>query len=297
MIRSLAPDELSWFLSRYYSFLGHSDPRGLARRVLEHARDLDHEAVRTFIYLDDASGIPKAGVNLLAPKPEDDDQNLYLSNLWFAERAEDLKLLVSKLLDRHPHEAAHVPLYNFSARHLQALSEVFLPLGFSYREVCELEFELAELPPLGLPLVLEAWTHESDALFRQVYQQAERTSVSDAAWAYLKRYRGAFYPDLWFILRETLDQAPVGYAFFGAEQRGLDGSYYLTKAGVMQAHRVSSEMLRRLVLSVLHELAARSPLGRVQTTIGSEEQKLIQIFELLGFDSRRRYAQFIKQPS
>jgi hypothetical protein len=297
VIRSLAPDELSWFLSRYYRFLGHSDPKGLARRVLEHARDLDHEAVRSFILIDDSSNRVKAGVNLLAPKPEDDDQNLYLSNLWYEEHAADLQFLVSRLLSRHHHEAAHVPLYNFSKRHIDALTEVFVPLGFRYGGVCELEFDLAHLPPLGLPLVLEAWTHESDALFRTVYERAEATTLSDAAWAYLKRYRGAFYPDLWFILRETLDQEPVGYALFGAEQRGLDGSYYLTKAGVMQAHRVSSEMLRRLVLSVLHELAARSPLGRVRTTIDSNEQKLIQIFELLGFDSRRRYAQFIKQPS
>jgi hypothetical protein len=296
VIRSLAPDELSWFLSRYYSFLGHSDPRGLARRVLEHARDLDHEAVRSFIYMDDGSRQVKAGVNLLAPKADEDDQNLYLSNLWFEEQAADLQFLVSRLLSRHHHEAAHVPLYNFSEAHTAALSEVFIPLGFRHIEVCELEFELADLPPLGLPLVLEAWTHESDALFRSVLEQAEQKTLSDSAWAYLKRWRSAFYPDLWFILRETLDQEPVGYAFFGAERTGIEGIYHLSKAGAMQEFRYSSEMLRRLVLSGLHELAARSPLGRVRTALNTDDQKLVRIFELLGFDTLRRHHQFTKEP-
>jgi hypothetical protein len=295
VIRSLAPDELGWFLSQYYAFLGHRDPRGLAKRVLKDARDLDHEAVRSFIYLD-AFDRPRAGANVLAPLPGEDDQNLHLSNLWHVGDPQDLGWLLSRLLARHPHEAAHAPLYNLPAAHVQGLAPVFEAQGFALETVCELAFELADLPPLGLPLVLEAWTHESDEGFREVFEQAEAEAVSDARWAYLKRSRGSFSPDLWFIARETLDQPPVGYAFYGAERKGIDGVYYLTAAGVLQEYRFSSEMLRRLVLSSMHELAARSPLGRLETSLGGRDPKLLEIFGLLGFDTEARYRAFVKLP-
>lgn len=296
MIRSLAPDELAWFLAQYYAFIGHRDPRGLARRVLRRARDLDHEAVRSFIYLEDATLRPLAGVNVLAPEPEADDQNLYLSNFWYEVAAQDLVKLVSKLLERQPHEAAHMPLYNVPRAQAQALEPLLAEQGFALERVCDLSFDLADLPPLGLPLVLEAWSHQSDAGFREVVQQAEAQPVSDGLWAYLKRRRGRFSPDLWFIARETLDQPPVGYAFFGSESKGLDGSYYLTAAGVLQEHRVSSEMLRRLVLSAMHELASRSPLGRLETSLSLEDAKLVEIFASLGFDTEDRYQQFVRRP-
>ena len=295
MIRSLAPDELPWFLSQYYQFIGHNDPRGLARRVLEHARDLDHEAVRSFVYIDDSTKLPKAGLNLLAPQPDHDDQNLYLSNLWFEEDAADLKHLITKMLARHPHEAAHAPLYNLSKTRISELKPVFEALGFVLEGAFDLEFSLSELPPLGLPLLIEAWSHGSDEQFREVFETAE-AEVSDARWAWLKRWRGRFLPSLWFIARETLDLPPVGYAFYGTEQEGIDGVYYLTAVGVLQEHRFSSEMLRRLVLSSLHELASLSPLGRVETTLPTTDAKLIQIFELLGFDTFNRYQRFIKRP-
>lgn len=293
MIRSLAPDELIWFLSRYYAFLGHRDPRGLAKRILSHARDLDHEAVRTFVLLE--GGLPKAGANVLAPEPEADDQNLHLSNLWYEDDPADLGRLLGRLLARHPHEAAQAPLYNFPRERVAALRPVFEGLGFALLALCELAFELAELPPLGLPLVLEAWSHRSEAAFRELYERCEGP-VSDAAWAYLKRRHGSFAPDLWFLARETLDQEPVGYAFFGARRPGLDGSYHLIAAGVLLEHRHSSEMLRRLALSAMHELASRSPLGRLETTVGSDDPKLIHIFESLGFDAEGRYRLFFRGP-
>ncbi len=294
VIRSLAPDELTWFLSQYYAFLGHRDPRGLAKRLLHHARDLDHEAVRSFVLIE--NGRPQAGVNMLAPKPDEDDQNLYLSNFWFESDPDDLGRLLATTLSRHPHEAAHVPLYNFSAARTEELKRVFTPLGFRLEGACDLAFDLAYLPPLGLPLVLEAWSHESDIGFREVVEKAEAQPVSDALWAYFKRRRGSFSPDLWFIARETLDQAPIGYAFYGAERKGLDGVYYLTLAGVLQDHRFSSEMLKRVVLSSMHELAARSPLGRLETTVSTDDPKLIHIFESLGFDTFSRYRLFFKGP-
>lgn len=296
MIRSLAPDELPWFLSRYYAFLGHGDPRGLAKRVLEHARDLDHESVRSFVYIDDATRRPQAGVNVLAPDPEDDDQNLHLSNLWFMDDPESLRHLVAKLLARHPHEAAHAPLYNLSTKQIEGLAPLFEGLGFRLEGAVDLTFSLSELPPLGLPLTLEAWAHKTDEAFRDVFETAEETEISDAYWAWLKRWRGKFLPKFWFILRETLDQPPVGYALYGAEHEGIEGTYYLTAAGVLQEHRHSSEMLKRVVLSSLHELASLSPLGKVETTLSQKDPKLVQIFELMGFDTFDRYQRFIKRP-
>ena len=295
MIRSLATDELIWFLSRYYSFIGHSDPNGFARQALKHARDLDHEAVRSFIYLDEARR-PLAGLNVIAPVQNEDDQNLYLSNVWFEQDAAHLRHLAEVVLSRHHHEAAHAPLYNFAAERVQELAAVFEPLGFELEGAFDLSFTLSDLPPLGLPLVIEAWSHGADEAFRDLFESAEARAVGDNTWAWLKRWRGKFLPKLWFTARETLDQDPVGYAFYGAEHEGIDGEYYLSAVGVLQEHRHSTEMLKRVLLSSLHELASISPLGQVETTLASSDPKLIQIFELLGFDTLNKYQRFIRRP-
>lgn len=293
MIRTLAPDELSWFLSQSLRFLHHSDPKGLAARFSKSIRDPDAEADNTFVLIE---GEALAGVHVIAPEPDDDDQNLHLSNLWFTRSEADLEKLLRHVFARHHYEAVHFPLFNYSAAHVENISAVFERLGFALERVCDLDFELTDLPPLGTPLVLEAWVYDADDDFQLLFEAAEAKKLSDEYWAWLKRWRGKFSPDLWFIARETLDQEAVGYAFFGATKEGIDGVYYLTAAGVLPQHRQSSEMLRRLVISSLHELASMSPLGRVETTISTEDPKLIQIFESLGFDSFNRYQRFIKRP-
>jgi hypothetical protein len=293
VIRTLAPDELAWFLSRSLAFLGHSDPNTLARKLLPHVRDVDVEVSRSYVLIKE--GEAKAGVHVLAPNIHEDKLNLYLTNFWYEDSARDLLELLENVLVEFPHEATYVPLYNFSVSRIAELEPFFKGLGFWREEVVELAFDLAEVPPLGLPLVLEAWSYSSDVGFREVYETSER-KISDHAWAYLKRWRGSFTPDLWFIARETLDQPPVGYAFFGAKTQGIDSVYYLTAAGVLQEHRTSSEMLRRVVISAMLELAAQSPLGRIETSLSMSDAKLVQIFESLGFDTFNRYKQFVKRP-
>jgi hypothetical protein len=64
----------------------------------------------------------------------------------------------------------------------------------------------------------------------------------------------------------------------------------------LQEHRTSSEMLRRVVISSMLELAAQSPLGRIETSLTLSDKKLVQIFESLGFDTFNRYKQFVKRP-
>ena len=258
-------------------------------------RDPELEADRSFVLFDD--GMPVAGMYVLAPAPDEDDQNLYLSNVWFSRSVEDLKTLTQWVLRKNPHEAVHYPLHNVSPERQQELVAMFEEWGFSLAKACDLEFKLADLPPLGLPLVLEAWLDEADPLFKEVYTKAEGYEPSDQQWAYFKRWRGRFVPDLWFIARETLDQYPVGYAFFGAHRTGVDGEYYLTAAGVLTEYRDSSEMLKRLVLSGMHELAARSPFGSIRTTLLERDPKLIRIFEMLGFYSVGRYPVLHKVPS
>lgn len=231
-----------------------------------------------------------------APEQDGDDQNLYLSNLWFKRDAEDLRTLVGKLLERFEHEAVHCPLYNFSPEKLALVAPALEALGFEKRQAFDLEFDLAELPPLGLPLVLEAWSEERDDLFQETFRRAEGFSPSETFWAWLKRWRGPFHPNLWFLAFETLDQEPVGYACYGLYQDGVDGQYYLTAAGVAAEYRESSEMLRRLLLSSMQELAARSPFGRIQTLITQRDPKLIEILQSLGFEVRGTYPAYVKQP-
>jgi hypothetical protein len=294
VIRSLASDELPWFLASSYTFLEHSDPWTLARKATLLLRDSEVEAERCFVLF--ASGTPVAGAYVLAPDPNDEDQNLYLSNLWYSRDESDLVTLLKALLHKHPHEAAHYPLYNLPPQRLARLTPHFHRLGFALERAYDLSFPLAELPPLGRPLVLEAWSPESDAGFKEVYASAEGETPSDKAWAYLKRWRGKFTPDLWFVGRETLDQPPVGYAFFGMHKEGVDGVYYLAAAGVLQRYRTSTEMLRRLVLSSMLELASRSPLGAIRTTLLGRDPKLVEIFASLGFEQRDRYLVFTKLP-
>ncbi len=295
MIRSLAPDELEWFIASYYTFLGHSSPRSFAHRAVLTMREIEAEANKSFVLLN-STGQPLAGTHVLAPNPDDDNQNLHLSNIWFSQDASDLSTLLTELLRRFHHEAAYCPLYNFSEQVSKRIAPVFTDLGFKLEQSHDMEFALADLPPLGMPLVLEAWSHQSDLKFREVFAQAEGFVPSERLWAWLKRWRGKFRPDYWFIARGTLDQEPVGYAFYGAHQTGLEGSYYLTAAGVLTKYRSSSEMLRRLVISSMHDLATRSPLGHIFTTVAEQDPKLIQIFESLGFVTNQKYPVYVKKP-
>ncbi len=295
MIRSTSPDELEWFIASSYEFLGHSDPRAFARRAVRAVHDPVAEADRSFI-LFAAGDVPLAGAYVRAPEQDGDDQNLYLSNLWFKRDAKDLERLVGELLARFHHEAVHCPLYNFSPEKLALVAPALEALGFERRQAFDLEFELAELPPLGLPLVLEAWSEEKDDLFRETFRRAEGYAPSETLWAWLKRWRGPFHPNLWFVACETLDQDPIGYAFYGLYQDGVDGVYYLTAAGVAAEYRESSEMLRRLLISSMQELAARSPFGRIQTLITQRDPKLIEILQSLGFETKGTYPAYVKQP-
>ena len=295
MIRSTSPDELEWFLASSYEFLGHSDPRTFARQSMRAFHDPTGEAENSFILF--APGdVPLAGAYVQAPEPEEDDQNLLLSNLWFKRDAADLRTLLEYILDKFDHEAVHCPLYNVSPARLEMLAPVLTALGFEGRQAVDLEFDLAELPPLGTPLVLEAWSEESDEQFQSVFEQGEGFRPSEAFWAWLKRWRGPFHPNLWFLASATLDQEPVGYAFYGVLEDSIDGVYYLTAVGVLAEHRDSAEMLQRLLLSSMQELAARSPFARLQTLVTQRDPKLVRIYESIGFEQRGSYPVFVKQP-
>ena len=93
----------------------------------------------------------------------------------------------------------------------------------------------------------------------------------------------------------------MGYAFYGLLDEGLiepglEGRYTLTAAGVLEALRGSTQMLRRLILSSMHELAAQSPLGFLETTVSEGDPKLIRILETLGFTTEDRYKVFSQTP-
>ena len=293
MIRKLAPDELTWFIAQAFRFLGHGDAQTLARKAFTSMIDLEAEAEHCLILQSETW--PLAGLSVLAPEKDASNQNLYLSNLWVQSKIEDIGIMLEHVQDKYPCEAIYYPLYNHNQQLINDLSKVFEEHGFSLINEFELVFELSELPPLGRPLVLEAWTHSSDKFFKEIYEKSEGRSVSDEYWAYLKRRKGPFNPNLWFLLREGLDQEPMGYAFYGAKSFAIDGVYYQTEVGVLAKYRDSSEMLKRLVLSSLHELAAMSPFGRVDTTVNGDT-KLKQIFEELGFDSCHSYQAFVKLP-
>ncbi|MCA9837650.1 MAG: hypothetical protein KC422_12075 [Trueperaceae bacterium] len=295
MIRSLAPDELPWFLSQAYRFSGHSDPTGFALRSIKHLRDAEIEADHCFVLIENREAV--AGVYVVGPNKGEDDLNLYLANPWYTHDEAELERLLRQVFARFHYEAVHFPLYYLAKEHITLFEAPFRRLGFFLEDTCDLRFELSDLPPLGIPILLEAWTYIADDLFAETFTQAEQAPVSEEYWAWLKRWRGPFQPDFWFLGRETLDQDPIGYGFFGAHKLGIDGIYYLTAIGTLAEHRHSSEMLRRLVLSCMHELASQSPLGRIETSLSMKDPKLVQIFASLGFEIANRYPKFIKRPS
>ncbi len=294
MIRSLAPDELVWFLSRAYAFLGHSDPMRFASQMALRLREPTREGNRTHVLF--RQGQPVAGIYAVPPEVDQDDQSLLLSHPFYEHSADDLTLLLRALLERFDHEAVYVPLHGYPAERIAALEPVFADLGFVLDKVHDLIFDLNDVPPQGMPLVLEAWNLEAEGAFRRLYEEAEG-AIGDRRWAWMKRWRGRFLPDLWFLARETLDQEPVGYAFTGAFRTDVDGRYYLTAAGVLPEHRGSSDMLKRLLVSLLHELSSRSPFGVIETTLSKNDPKLIRILESLGFETTDRYRLFIKRPA
>jgi len=282
VIRNLRPDEVPWFVGRSLHYLGHSDPKGLSLRLSPRLAHAASEAERCFVFT--RPGVaPSAGVYFSAPDPDDDVGTAVLTSPWHHDDRAALAELVAELLRLNRHEAAVVELHSLDERRRHDLLAGLGPLGFEADEVTKLRFELTDVPPLGAPLVFEAWSGDADRAFRAFYQAAESRAVSDAGWAFLKRRHGPFHPDLWLLARETLDQEAVGYAFCGSSERRLDGRYSLDGAGVRSDLRGDSEMLKRLVISLLNELAGMSPLGSVDTELSGAEPKLAMILRSIGF--------------
>lgn len=275
------------------AFQGHRDPYGFAQRIAPRLRDMRRDAGRSFVDADGA--VPTAGAHVLPPDPDAHDQSLHLSQLWFEDEPADLTRLLRELLAKHPHEAVYVPLHGLVPPTVAKLAAALEPLGFSRDRYHRLRFDLVDVPPLGTPLVLEAWSLDTDAAFQDVFERSEG-EVSERTWAWMKRKHGPFFPDLWFLARETLDQEPSGYAFCGALQQGIDASYYLTAVGVLAEHRDTSEMLRRVVVSTLEQLSIRSPLGRIETTLSEADPKLVSILHSLGFRTVDAYDLFVRIP-
>ena len=296
MIRCLTPDELPWFVGRSLEYLGHSDANGLSRRLAPALRDPVTDAGRCFLYAADGRA-PSAGVYLRAPGQDEDDQTLRFDTPWHTDDPWALRHLVATLLRRNAHDAAVVALHGLGPARASEIAGILAELAFVTDTVRPMRFDLAEVPPLGSPLVLEAWTPATDAGFRDVYQSAEAGAVSDRRWSFLKRRGGSFQPDLWFVARTTLDLAPVGYAFCTSRRRGVDASYVLNAVGVLQEHRGDSEMLRRLVLSTLHELSGSSPLGRATTELSGADPKLIRILASIGFEGMGSFPVLLRLPS
>ncbi len=188
------------------------------------------------------------------------------------------------MVDRHPHEAVELDLSAVPAVEAAAVCDALAASGFVADALLPLAFDLAEVPPLGRPLVLEAWRLDADAEFRAFVAAAEAQALGDGRWAWLKRAHGRFTPDLWCLAYESLDREPVGYALAGRRRSGVDGEIALTALGVAAPHRGSTEMVRRLVLSLLHELAGASPLGRVRAELSDRDPKLVAILRSVGFD-------------
>lgn len=295
VIRTLTADEVAWFLARTLAYQGHGDPMGLAMRLKPRLRDARRDAERCQVW-QPAVGPPTAGAYLIAPTRDDDDRSLELGPLWHEGDVEDARAFVTTLLARTRHEAAIVHLDPLPRATRAAYRSWLAPLGFEEQERVRLRFPLAEVPPLGTPLSLEAWSEERDALFRDTFVRAEGVAAGEGRWAWLKRRGGRFRPDLWFVVRAAPDQEPVGYAFCHGSD-GVDGRYRLEAAGVMQDHRGSTEMLRRLVLTTLHELAARSPFGTVDARPAANDPKLIEILRSLGFESVRTEQRLKRLPA
>lgn len=295
VIRKLAPDELVWFLARALAFQGHSDAMALAQRLGPRLRAPRHDAERTFIWTPGRE-TPRAGMHLRRPGPDDDDRTARLGPGWYQGDPEAGRTFLTTLLDRTPHEAAVLDLAGVPSGSATRFEAWLAPLGFRREARVRMRFPLSDVPPLGRPLVLEAWSEEADPHFRQVYRAAERVPASDRYWAWLKRRGGPFRPHLWFLLRPAPDRAPVGYAFcHGAF--GPEVSFRLEAAGVLPEHRDSTEMLRRVVLTTLHELAARAPAGTLTARPDAEDPKLARILTLLGFREEDREAHLVRSPS
>lgn len=295
MIRSLTPDEVPWFVGRSLAYLGHSDPQGMSLRLAPMVRDARTESRHCFVIAAEGRS-PSAGIHVRAPEPFDDVQTLLFTSPWHDGDRAAFRSLVAELLADNPHEAAVLELHSLGGRLRNELAEDLAGFGFVLDEVQQLRFELSEVPPIGVPLVLSAWSAASDRAFRAFHEAAEGRQLSDARWAYLKRRHGPFHPDLWFTAHETLDQEPVGYAFCGSHERRIDGTYSLDAVGVRRDLREDSEMLRRLVISTLLELSGRSPLGRVEAELSGSDPKLIAILAAVGFERHARTPLLIKPP-
>ena len=282
MVRTLQPAELTWFVARSLAFLGHLDPHGVAQRLAPLLRHARRDAARSFVW-ERTVGPPSAGVVAFAPEPDDDERTLRFAQPWFEGDPDDLARLVAELSARFDHEAALLDLVGIPPDRSERLAALLAGEGFDLDVVRTLRFELAEVPPLGRPLTLEAWRPPADAHLRELVGRSEGWSLSDRRWAWLKRAAGPFRPDLWFAASEAPDRPPLGYALCGARSVGVEATIGLTAAGVLPEHRGSTEMLRRLVLSLLHELAGMSPLGRVETTLSGRDPKLVDILRSIGF--------------
>jgi hypothetical protein len=282
VIRTLQPAEVTWFVARSLAFLGHVDPHGAAQRLAPLLRNARRDAAASFVF-ERAKGPPTAGVVALAPEPDDDDRTLRLAQPWFDEDPEDLARLVAELSARFDHEAAELDLVGIPADRVERLAAPLAGEGFDLEVVRTLRFELADVPPLGRPLSLEAWRLSVDAALRELVGRCEGWSLSDRRWAWLKRVAGPFRPDLWYVAAEAPDRPPVGYALCGARTMGVTATVTLTAAGVVPEERRSDEVLQRLVLSLLHELASTSPLGRLETTLPGRDQHLVDVLRSVGF--------------
>lgn len=295
MIRNLEPDELAWFTRQALAFVGHPDPGGLSLRVHAQLKDAVADAARCFVNAPTA-GAPRAGVYAVRRGGGYGATRLEFHSAWHHDDPEALAALISHLLAEEGAEAATLALHLHDGALTAALQAALAPLGFVRDELLRLRFELTDVPPLGLPLVLEAYQPAVEGEFRALYEECEGSGVSDARWSYLKRSSGPFQPDLWFAAREALDTPTVGYAFASSVTREIDAVYELSSVGVRRRFRSDSEMLRRLVVTALRELSTRSPMGVLDTVMGSSDPKLIRILGSIGFETVEVTPALVKLP-
>lgn len=295
MIRSLHSAELPWFVARSLAFVGHVDPNGLAQRLAPRLREPRRDAATTFVWQVDGAA-PSAGVVAIVPEADDDERTLRMAQPWFDGAVEDFGSLVAAIAERVDHEAVVLDLAGVPVARIEGLQAQLAGDGFDLDVMTTLRFDLAEVPPLGLPLALEAWSPAGDAAVRELVGRSEGWSVSERRWAYAKRAFGPFRPDLWFTASEAPDRPAVGYALCGARSVGVDATYGLIAAGVTPEHRGSTEMLRRVLLTLLHELAGVSPVGRLETVLSGRDPKLIEILRSLGFSSEQPRPQLRRLP-